>query len=252
MRAIVMIPTYNEKSNIGDLIEEILNLKCDLQIVVVDDDSSDGTGKIVEELSCGCSKVKIIHRKGERGRGLAGIEGFKYAVQQDVDCILEMDGDFSHHPKYIPHFLEAIEDADVVIGSRHVGGGGDAERGVIRRLVSNLANWYLRSVLGLGHRDCTSGFRCFRKEVLESIDLDTLSSEGPSIVIEVLYRCKVRNYRILEIPIMFHKRRHGRSKLGFSILMHSLIIPWRLRWANPTEANYKEISEKAYKKKEIS
>ena len=214
MHALVFIPTYNEQENIENLISEILGLNLDISILVVDDNSSDGTGKILEKISKALPRLSVIHRFDRQGRGLAGIAGFKYAVKQNADYIIEMDADFSHHPKYIPLFLEEIEDCDVVIGSRMVKGGAVLDRSYLRNILSHLGQYFIRFILNLNIRDSTSGFRCFRRSCLESIDWDKLISRGPSIIEETNFYLRKGGFKIKEVPIVFKERQKGCSKLN--------------------------------------
>lgn len=230
MKTLVVIPTYNERENIEPLIREILALKIEgLEILVVDDNSEDKTGEIVEELSKSLKGVKIIHRCGKRGRGLAGIDGFKYGINRGYDYIMEMDGDFSHSPKYIPDFLMAIVDCDLVIGSRYVKAGGEYKRLFIRKVISRLANFFLKIILAFKVLDCSSGFRLFKREALCDVDVEHLSSKGPWILTEILYKCHQKRHRIKEIPIVFKERERGASKLNGQILLHSLLFAFKLR-----------------------
>ena len=233
MKTYVMIPTYNERENIGNLIREILNLKIsDLHVVVVDDNSPDGTSEIVKNLSKEHPEVELLLRTTGRGRGSAGIAGFKYALEHGADCVVEMDADFSHHPKYIPSFLEAIQEADMVIGSRFVGGGKDVNRGIVRRVITFLAGVYVRLLLGLRIKDVSSGYRCFKKKVLKAIELDSMISTGPSIVSEVFYRVHLKGFSIREIPIEFADRTHGETKLNYTILIKTLLMVLKFKRFN--------------------
>lgn len=212
---IIVVPTYNEKDNIGKLIEEIFRYAPDSGVLVVDDDSPDGTGIIADKIAVRDKRVSVLHRIAERGRGLAGIAGFKEAIsREDIRYVIEMDADLSHDPIYIPNFLEKIKDNDIVIGSRFISGGGDTERNFFRRLLSRSVNYLIKSYLGLNINDCSSGYRCFKKEVLSSIKYSSLISKGPAIVEEILYIIYLKKYRILEIPIAFKKRHKNRTKLN--------------------------------------
>jgi len=226
-----MLPTYNEAANIIKVTELILGLPVDVQVVIVDDESPDGTGKLADQLcESHPGRVHVVHRRGPRGRGLAGVEGFRYCLSLPVDCVIEMDADLSHDPLDIPRLLAAAEDADMVIGSRYVKGGGESNRLWYRRVISRFANGYLRLVLGASIRDCSSGYRCFRRYVLSSIGLPDIASSGPSILTEILWRCCQHGYRIREIPIVFHEREMGESKLDGKILLRSLVLPLALRF----------------------
>ncbi|CAG0938112.1 dolichol-phosphate mannosyltransferase [Candidatus Brocadiaceae bacterium] len=228
-----MIPTYNERENIGNLIREILNLKIpDLHIVVVDDNSPDGTSGVVKNLSKEHPEVELLLRTAERGRGSAGIAGFKYALEHGADAVIEMDADFSHHPKYIPYMLEAIQNADMVIGSRFISGGKDVNRGIIRKVITNLAGIYVRVLLGLKIKDVSSGYRCFKRKVLEAIELDSMVSTGPSIVSEVFYRAHLKGFSIKEIPIAFEDRIRGQTKLNYKILIKTLLMVLKFKRLN--------------------
>ena len=228
MKPAVMLPTYNEAENLRKITESILRAAPEMTVVVVDDESPDGTGRIADELARASDHVRVIHRHEKRGRGYAGAEGFRYCVAQGFDPILEMDADLSHDPACLPEFLAASREWDIVIGSRSVPGGGARARGLGRRLVTAGAAFYLRTLLGLkGVQDPTSGYRCFRRSVLESIHLETLTSPGPGIVTEILYRC--RGFRIKEIPILFQDREQGESKFGLRAMWESLALAARLR-----------------------
>lgn len=243
MKTYVMIPTYNERENIGTLIREILNLKIsDLHVVVVDDNSPDGTSEIVKNLSQEHPEVELLLRTTGRGRGSAGIAGFKYALERGADCVVEMDADFSHHPKYIPSFLEAIQEADMVIGSRSVAGGKDVNRGIVRRVITFLAGVYVRIQLGLKIQDVSSGYRCFKRKVLEAIELDSMISTGPSIVSEVFYRAHLKGFSIKEIPIEFADRTHGQTKLNYIILIKTLLMVLKFKRLNKKGLLFKKIN----------
>jgi len=225
-KTIVMIPTFNESRNIGRLIESINNLGLsDLSILVVDDDSPDGTAEIVKKYS----HSFLLIRKGQRGRGTAGLVGLKKALDMGADNIIEMDADFSHDPNLIPEMLEKIKEYDVVVGSRFVSGGED-RRGIIRRLMTKLANWYIHRALNLKIRDCTSGYRCFRRQVLEAINLDNTVSMGPSIVQELLYKAVLQGFRIKEVPLVFIDRIEGRSTFNRKIMIQSFLMVLILRF----------------------
>jgi dolichol-phosphate mannosyltransferase len=227
----VVIPTYNESENIRQLIQDILDLNIkNLQIVVVDDDSPDGTWKIVEEMKKENELVHLLRRTKKKGRGTAGVAGFKYAVAHDADYILEMDADFSHNPRYIPAFLEKMKEADVVIGSRGVSGGRDVGRNPVRQVITKLANMYIRTIFGVKVRDCNSGYRCFKREVIEAIDLDRTISDGPAIVQEWLYKTHLNGFMIKEVPIVFMERQLGKSKLKVKGLYKGYIMVLKLKF----------------------
>lgn len=229
MKAMAMVPTYNESGNIERLITEILAQGDDVGVVVVDDDSPDGTWKIVEEYSKRDPRVHLLKRIGRRGRGTAGIEGFQYAVKQGVEFIIEMDADFSHKPSYISGFLKEMKDCDLLIGSRMVKGGGETGRGPLRKWITRGANLYIRLMLGLPYKDATSGFRIFRRVVLEAVDLNNLISTGPSILQEILYMAHRKGFRIKELPIIFEDRTVGQSTFNSKIMRQSLMMIPRIR-----------------------
>ena len=229
MKTIVMIPTYNERDNISPLLEQILKIDRDIEVLVVDDNSPDGTWKIVEEISGKEPRVHLLLRKRRKGRGVAGIDGLKYALEKGADYIIEMDADFSHNPKYIPEILKAMEKYDVAIGSRFINGGKDKDRGFLRRLITKLAGMYVRMLLGVKIKDVSSGFRCFRREALEKIDLDDMASGGPSIVLELLYKITLNGFNIKEVPIVFEDRRQGKTKLDWITLLETMVMVLRLR-----------------------
>lgn len=229
-KIMIMIPTYNERENIVRLIEEILGILPNVEIVVVDDNSPDGTADLVQGMEVIYPWVHLLLRHGRRGRGLAGIDGFRYALQQGAEYIIEMDADFSHHPGYLPAFLEAIKECDVVLGSRFVDGGESIDRGLIREAITRFAVLYIKWVLGINIADGTSGYRCFRRKVLEAIDLDKLVSHGPPIVQEILYKCCLQGFRIKEIPIVFKDRHRGKSSLHPLILLDAFWMILRLKW----------------------
>ncbi len=229
-----MLPTYNEAENIKNIIKKIQEVRKDFEIVVVDDDSPDGTGEIVEELKKENPCIHIIHRKDKRGRGRAGIVGFKECLKLSPDVIIEMDADLSHDPEFIPLLLNEIKRADVVIASRYIAGGED-KRDFIRRTISKIANYYIRKVCGITIYDSTSGFRAFNSSILRAINLDEMKSTGPSIVQEVLLKCISKGARIIEIPYCFYNRNAGRSKLSFLLLLRTLLyltkMGLKFRWS---------------------
>ncbi len=227
----VVIPTYNEKDNIVPLVQELIKLPLHLKILVVDDNSPDKTGIIAKEAFPDNPSVSVFIREGKRGRGLAGIFGFRKALETGAEAIIEMDGDFSHHPRFIPAMLEKLEDSDAVIGSRYINGGADVNRGLLRRTISNCARLYIKLVLGINVADPTSGFRAFKSEIMSRI-VDSLSAEDPFIVTEVLFCLKKEKARITEVPIEFYERKAGVSKLGGKTLIKYLGKVLRLRMNN--------------------
>ncbi len=228
METVAMIPTYNEASNIKQVINDILNCGIDIDVLVVDDMSPDGTYKIVEDMSKANPKVHLLLRKEKRGRGYAGKDGFLKALEMGAKYVVEMDGDGSHSPQYIPGFRETLNACDVVIGSRYVNGGKDEERTFLRRAVSNFSRWYLAFVLGVKIKDPTSGFRMFKKEALEQF-AGKLNANDPFIVSEVLYYVRKCKLTVKEYPIEFLSRISGESKLRPWTLIKYLFKVLKLR-----------------------
>jgi dolichol-phosphate mannosyltransferase len=226
----VVIPTYNESENIGLLIERVLELVPQVEIVVVDDSSPDGTADIVREWEKRDHRVHLLFRENEKGRGTAGVMGFLFALERGADIVIEMDADFSHDPKHLPEFVREIRNCDVVVGSRFVPGGRNVRSGLRRNLVTWLANIYIRHILHTDIRDCTSGYRCFRREVLEALDLTHTISKGPSVVQELLYKSSLLGFRIKEIPIIFVDRYRGISSFNFRLALQGFIMSLILRY----------------------
>jgi dolichol-phosphate mannosyltransferase len=230
-RALVIVPTYNERENILKLIDAVLAQSPILDVLVVDDGSPDGTGAIVDERAAVDSRVHIIHREKKLGLGTAYLAGFKWALSRQYEFIFEMDADFSHDPQHLPQFLSSIENADLVIGSRY----RDRRVTVVnwpigRLLLSYFANVYARFVTGLPIFDTTAGYKCFRRKVLESVDLNDVKSNGYAFQIEMHFRVWRQNFRIVEIPIVFVDRTEGTSKMSKKIVREAVWMVWRLRW----------------------
>ncbi|MEW5901716.1 MAG: polyprenol monophosphomannose synthase [Acidobacteriota bacterium] len=228
---VVMIPTYNEAENIGPLVREILALplKQEIAVLVVDDNSPDGTAATVDEISRQDRRAHFRIRTEERGRGLAGIAGFKECLALGADYIIEMDGDGSHQPRFIPSLIAAARRFDLVLGSRFVAGGRDADRPLARRFITFLVRQFIRRFFGLSVQDVSSGFRCFRRKVLEKIGLDGLISSGPSVVLEVLYKASRLGFSISEVPIVFIDRKKGRTKLTGRTLWKTLLMSVKIK-----------------------
>jgi len=232
-RALVIVPTYNERENITRIIGSILEQDARLEVLVVDDGSPDGTGEIVEDLMQHETRVRILKRPRKMGLGTAYIAGFRWALQESYDFIFEMDADFSHDPAHLPQFLSAIEDADLVLGSRYRNGKVTVVNWPIKRLLlSYFANVYARIVTGLPVWDATGGFKCFRRKVLEAIDLSHVRSNGYAFQIEMSFRAWRKHFKIVEIPIVFVDRTEGQSKMSRAIVREAIWMVWRLRlWA---------------------
>ena len=229
MKSIVIVPTYNEAENIRLLVADILSLPVAVDVVVVDDNSPDGTGQIADNLAALYPTVHAIHRPGKLGLGTAYKAGFRYGLEHGYERILTMDADFSHPPGDIPAMFELSRTtADLVIGSRYVSGGGTHGCTLPRQALSWGANAFAKTVLGLQAMDCTAGFRCYRRQVLESIDLDAVLSEGYSFLIEMLYRCQRRGWRVGEVPILFENRRRGASKISRQEILRAMQTVLRL------------------------
>ncbi|MXW04090.1 MAG: polyprenol monophosphomannose synthase [Gemmatimonadetes bacterium] len=229
MKSLIIVPTYNEFDNIRRLLPELMALGPDIRVLVVDDNSPDGTGRLADKLAAENERISVLHRPKKLGLGSAYVAGFKHAIQQDVDCVFEMDADFSHDPAMIPKFIEEIASCDVVIGSRYISGINVVNWPMSRLLLSYFANIYTRVVTGMTIRDTTSGFKCFRREVLEKIDLDNVRSDGYAFQIEMNFRCWRKGYRMREIPIIFVDRRSGTSKLSQGVINEAVWIVWWLR-----------------------
>ncbi|MBI2575865.1 polyprenol monophosphomannose synthase [Candidatus Woesearchaeota archaeon] len=227
---VITIPTYNERENIRILIGKILELKIPgVLILVIDDNSPDGTAEVVREIGKKDKRVKLLLRTGPRGRGAAGKDGFLAALKEGADLIVEMDADMSHDPKYIPKLLEELNHADMALGSRLVSGGEDNRKSFFRRIITKLANFYIHFILGIRVKDCNSGFRAYTRKALEAIEPGKIFSQGPAIVQEVLYRAHLKGLRIKEIPISFKERERGTSKLGIPQLWKGYVVVLKLK-----------------------
>jgi len=223
MKPFIVMPTYNEKENIERIVREILALDTGVSVLIVDDSSPDGTGEIADRLSRQFSgQVFVEHRQGKQGLGTAYRHGFRVALDKGADCVFEMDADFSHNPKYVPDFMTAMEKHDVVIGSRYVPGGGTENWGALRKLISRGGSVYARVFTGLKVKDSTSGFRCYRKEVLESIDFSRISASGYAFQVEMAYVCTIMGFDVYELPIVFVDRTEGTSKMSKSIVFEAM------------------------------
>jgi dolichol-phosphate mannosyltransferase len=228
-RALVVLPTYNERENIASLIPVVLS-DPRFDVLVVDDNSPDGTADIVADLVSGYpERLHLIRRGGKLGLGTAYLTGFRWALKRDYDLIFEMDSDFSHDPALLPMLAQAAESADLVLGSRYIPGGGTCNWSRLRRLISQGGSLYTRLILGLPYRDLTGGFKCFRRQALETIDLDDVNSTGYAFQIEMTYRADQAGFTIVEVPITFRERRAGKSKMGVGIMLEALVRVWVLR-----------------------
>jgi len=231
VRSLIVTPTYNERDNLEMLVAGVLEVLPQAHVLVVDDASPDGTGALADEMAARDPRVHVLHRAGKQGLGTAYLAGFAWGLERDYEYLFEMDADLSHDPKYLPSFVEALDrGADLVIGSRNVPGGDVKGWGPVRRFISKGGSFYSRSILGLQVRDLTSGFKGFRREVLETIGLDRVQSEGYSFQIELTYRAILKGFRVVEIPIVFVDRRVGQSKMSGSIFVEAIWMVPRLRW----------------------
>jgi len=232
MKPIVVVPTYNEADNIAAFTAALwaLNIS-DLNVLVVDDESPDGTGKIVDELAAQNDRLHVLHRTGLRGLGRAYVDGFRWALDDGFDRILQMDADFSHSPDYIPAMLEKANEYDVIVGSRYVPGGGHDEHWEAGRvLLSAWANFYARLILRMKVHDATAGFKCWTRQALETIQLDRVKSNGYVFQVEMAYLCQKLKLRVLELPIYFEDRRIGQSKMSIPVKLEAAWRTWQVGW----------------------
>ena len=230
MKALIVLPTYNEVENLRPLWEAIQAQVPDISLLVVDDHSPDGTGQEADRLAQENPRVHVLHREGKLGLGTAYLAGFRWALERDFDPILEMDADFSHDPGHLPAILASSGAADLVLGSRYTVGGGTANWSWARRMLSLGGNTYARIMLDLPYTDLTGGFKCFRRRVLEAIPLDEIHSEGYGFQVEMTWRALNAGFRVMELPITFHERRVGQSKISRRIVLEALALVARLRW----------------------
>ena len=230
MKVLVIIPTYNESDNILTTIQQVFDAAPKVDVLVVDDNSPDQTGKLVKKLMKTEKRVNLLAREKKEGLGTAYVAGFKYALDRDYDRIIEMDADLSHDPAEIPNFIEASKKADVVVGSRYLNGANVVHWPIRRLLLSYSANIYSRIITGVPLNDTTSGFKCFRREVLEAVDLDAVHSGGYSFQLEMNFRAYAKGFKVVEIPIIFVDRTLGRSKMNFSIMLEAAKVVWQLKY----------------------
>ncbi len=232
-RTIVIVPTYNEADNLEKVAHEVLKQPAPVDLLIVDDNSPDGTGRIADALAASPAsegRVHVLHRTSKEGLGRAYLAGFAWALDQNYDAVVEMDADLSHDPLYLQSMTEAAEESDVVIGSRYLNGISVINWPLRRILLSWGANWYVRTVTRLTVNDCTSGYRLYHRRVLEAIQLDTVRSNGYSFQVEMTFRAQIAGFRITEVPIIFMERRAGQSKLSKGVVWESFVMPLRLRW----------------------
>jgi dolichol-phosphate mannosyltransferase len=232
----VILPTYNERQNLEPLVEAVRSALADAdhRILIVDDNSPDGTGEIADRLAAVDEHVQVLHRPAKGGLGRAYLAGFEHALAEGAALVIEMDADFSHDPVYLPEMIEAARTADLVLGSRYVPGGGVHNWGSVRRFVSRGGCLYARTVLDVDVSDLTGGFKCFRREVLEALDLESVQSEGYAFQVELTYRALEAGFRVKEIPIVFSERRRGESKMSRRIMLEAITMIPRLRLGRRT------------------
>ncbi len=228
-RAVICLPTYDERENLEPIVGAIHASVPDVDVLVIDDNSPDGTGAIADGLAANDPRVKVLHRAGKEGLGRAYLAGFAWALERGYDLVLEMDADFSHDPRHLPALLEKARQADVVLGSRYVPGGGTVNWGLGRKILSRGGSFYARRILGVAVRDLTGGFKCFRRAVLEAIDLPSVECTGYAFQIELTYRAIRRGFTVREIPIVFADRRVGHSKMSRRIVFEALAKVWSIR-----------------------
>jgi dolichol-phosphate mannosyltransferase len=230
MKALIIIPTYNERENLEELLRLIFAQPIpDLHVLVIDDNSSDGTGALADELKSRDPRVEVMHRPAKLGLGSAYVAGFRHALDHGYDLVFEMDADFSHRPDSLPEFIREVAEADLVLGSRYLHGVTVVNWPLTRLILSYGANLYTRIITGLPIKDSTGGFKCFRRQVLESLDLDRVKSDGYGFQIEINYKAWRKRFRIKEIPILFVDRRAGTSKMSRRIVWEAAWLVWRLR-----------------------
>jgi len=230
-KALVIIPTYNERTNIVNICEKVLSLDNGFDILIVDDNSPDGTGEIADNLASQNERIHIIHGKKKNGMGIAYIRGFKWGLEREYDFFFEMDADLSHNPDDLIRLLNEMDNCDLCIGSRYVEGGGTINWPLWRMLISKFAaRYYTRLITGMPLHDTTAGFKCFRRSVLEAIDLNAIHSEGYSFQIEMHYRVWKLGFRMKEIPIIFTDRQHGLSKMSKRIVLEAIYMVWKIKF----------------------
>ena len=229
-KSIVIIPTLNEKENLKELIPQIFGLMPDISVLIVDDNSGDGTGELVGSLAERFGGLFILSRKSDFGYGHSSIDGFKWVLGKEYENLVTIDADFSHDPNSIPAMLEMLNLSDITIGSRYVRGGGVKNWNIFRRILSKFANFYVRLILGLPVSDSTSGFNSYRVSALKKVNLDEIKSEGYAFLVELKYRLFRAGCRFSEHPILFSERREGQSKMSSKIIWESVLLPWKLRF----------------------
>ena len=228
--ALIVIPTYNEADNVRPIVSAVREVVPDAHVLIVDDSSPDGTGRLADEIAAADPQVHVLHRPGKEGLGRAYLDAFRWGLGRGYDKLVEFDADFSHNPKYLPTMLATLDRADVAVGSRYVAGGGTENWGLVRKVISGGGSWYGRLVLGVPIRDLTAGFIAWNRHVLEAIALDRVQSAGFSFQIEMKVRAQSKGFRVEEVPIVFVDRRVGYSKMSQRIFFEALLLVWQLRF----------------------
>lgn len=231
-KPLIVVPTYNERENLPPLLDRIFEVVPQVEVLVVDDNSPDGTGALADARAATDGRIHVLHRAGKEGLGKAYIAGFKWALERDYTHVFEMDADFSHDPATLPRFLEAADQADVVLGSRWVEGGGTVGWPLRRQLLSKGGSLYARTVLGVDIRDLTGGFKCFHRRVLAALDLDAIQTRGYGFQIELTWRALRQGFKVVEIPIRFADRVAGQSKMSMRIMSEAFTMVWKLRFGS--------------------
>lgn len=245
MRALIAIPTYNEAENLEALVSAIQALEAGLEVLIIDDSSPDGTGEIADRLSSELTGIHVLHRPGKMGLGTAYVEGFGWAMERGYDCVFEMDCDFSHDPGYLPRFLEKIGSADLVIGSRYVRGGSTPGWGLLRRFISRGGNAFARLMLGLKTHDCTGGFRCYRREMLQRVPWGEIRLQGYGFQVGAVYHVERLGGKIVEFPIAFRDRRAGASKMSLRIVIEAFSFVSRLALSGRRRGHFRNLESEA-------
>jgi len=240
LKSLIILPTYNEKENLEALVDEIVT-RGPYDALIVDDNSPDGTGSIADRLSKKHQgRVFVLHRKAKEGLGRAYVAGFRWGLARDYDVLFEMDADFSHNPSHLSQFVREIEQgADLVLGSRNIKGGGTRNWSLLRNIISKGGSLYAQAILLSPNRDLTSGFKAFRREVLEALDLDNIRSNGYSFQIEVTHRARQMGFKVKETPIIFHDRKVGTSKMNGKIVLEAMLVVWKIRFSKRARRNVK-------------
>jgi dolichol-phosphate mannosyltransferase len=234
VKSLIVIPTYNERENIASLVDDVLRCVPTMDLLIIDDNSPDGTGQVIDEMRERDPRIHVLHREGKLGLGTAYVRGFQYAIEQGYDLVFEMDADYSHDPRYLPRFLETAEQADLVIGSRYIAGGGTPNWSPLRRFISGGGNIFARAVLGIPIHDCTSGYRCYRTAALRTLNLSAIRAQGYAFQVELAYNFWKSGYRVREVPIIFVDRRVGKSKMSRKIFAEAFLWVLRTRLTGDT------------------